>query len=947
MDRHLENLAPSGINAPVTTKAVRTQPPKQSFASCFFGYDIFLSFALGPPPRGTRNYASDLARRLRERNTTVFFSEDELPPGGELSDKLRKGLKESKILVVVANHGTLQDPRWVRTEVEEFRKYHPKRPIIPINISGALQGNTIAASAQEWLKHEGKKWIDEMEDAVASGIAGQHVVDGLETATTHIKANTRWILLVVATIMILISLVIYAKQNEENARQSEAKAISERDHAVALRVAAESRNMLSSYAPGSYRAILLALAAHDVSLTTEIDGALLNALSAQNELRKLILANDLVSAVAFSPDGKHIVSNSGGNTLQFWDVHTGMPIGSPLKGHTDRVYNVAFSLNGRLIASGSEDRTLRLWDAQSGKPVGQPLTGHEGGVRSVTFSPDSQKLVSGSFDSTLRLWDVQSGKQIGQPFKGHTGNVSSVAFSPDGRRIVSGGQDQTLRLWDVQNGKQIGQPFMGHTNNVQSVAFTFSPDGQRIVSGSSDTSLRLWDAQTGKQIGQPLMGHTDVVQSVASSPDGKTIVSAGWDKSIRLWDAQSGKQIGQPLMGHEYTVLSVAYSPDGKNLVSGSWDKTIRLWDALQTPFSRSINVNEKGGWFTVLSPDGKLIVSGNRDDTVWIWDAQTGQMIAQPIKVNGRNVTSVAFSPDSSRIVTAISEKEGDIVGSHWINKEASTLQRWDAQSGMKFGDPIKVDKYDVASVVFSPDGERIILASYDNTLRRLDVHTGKQIGQPLKGHEKTINSFAISPDGKRIVSASDDATIRIWDAQTGQPLVQPIKYEAVAKSVAFSPDSQRIVTGSIMDDSVQMWDVQTGKPIGPPFKGHEDIVESVAFSHDGNLVVSGSDDKTVRLWDVQTGQQIGPPLTGHDGEVRSVAFSPDGRFIVSGGRDKTIRLWPGSTTWTEYLCKKLTRNMSHKEWREQISKDIPYIQQCPGLPVSPDDSGNNQEQT
>ncbi len=102
--------------------ATPKRAPKRSFASRLFGYDIFLSFALGPPPRGTLSYASDLARRLRERDFTVFFSEDEAPPGEQLDRALRTALLRSKTLVVIANRATLLEPRWVRKEVEEFRR---------------------------------------------------------------------------------------------------------------------------------------------------------------------------------------------------------------------------------------------------------------------------------------------------------------------------------------------------------------------------------------------------------------------------------------------------------------------------------------------------------------------------------------------------------------------------------------------------------------------------------------------------------------------------------------------------------------------------------------------------------------------------------------------------------------------------------------------------------
>jgi len=76
---------------------------KRSNAARVFGYDVFISFALGPPPRGTHSYASDLARRLRERDFTAFFSEDEAPPGEQLDRTLLAALRRSRTLVVIAN----------------------------------------------------------------------------------------------------------------------------------------------------------------------------------------------------------------------------------------------------------------------------------------------------------------------------------------------------------------------------------------------------------------------------------------------------------------------------------------------------------------------------------------------------------------------------------------------------------------------------------------------------------------------------------------------------------------------------------------------------------------------------------------------------------------------------------------------------------------------------
>ena len=127
-----------------------------------------------------------------------------------------------------------------------------------------------------------------------------------------------------------------------------------------------------------------------------------------------------------------------------------------LKGHTYWVNSVAFSPDGRHIVSGSSDQTIRVWDAQAGSQVGNPLQGHTESVNSVAFSPDGRYIVSGSRDQTIRVWDAQRGDQVGNPLQGHTDLVNSVAFSLDGKHIVSGSDDQTIRVWDAQHTDQIG-----------------------------------------------------------------------------------------------------------------------------------------------------------------------------------------------------------------------------------------------------------------------------------------------------------------------------------------------------------------------------------------------------------------------------------------------------------------------------------------------------------
>ncbi|KAM0158528.1 hypothetical protein ACHAQE_005438 [Botrytis cinerea] len=193
-----------------------------------------------------------------------------------------------------------------------------------------------------------------------------------------------------------------------------------------------------------------------------------------------------------------------------------------LEGHTNPVTSVAFSPDGKQVVSGSDDKTVRLWDTATGLQIQPTLEGHTSYVTSVAFSPDGKQVVSGSEDKTVRLWDTATGQQIQPTLEGHTSHVTSVAFSPDGKQVVSGSWDHTVRLWDTATGLQIQPTLEGHTSHVTSVAF--SPDGKQVVSGSWDHTVRLWDTATGQQIQPTLGGHKNSVNSVAFSPDGKKVV---------------------------------------------------------------------------------------------------------------------------------------------------------------------------------------------------------------------------------------------------------------------------------------------------------------------------------------------------------------------------------------------------------------------------------------
>jgi WD40 repeat protein len=548
-----------------------------------------------------------------------------------------------------------------------------------------------------------------------------------------------------------------------------------------------------------------------------------------------------------------------------------------VRAHQDGVMAVAWSPDGRRVASESADGLILLWDAANGGAL-RALQGVQGAAQSLAWRPDGKELASACLDGTVKVFDLIGGKdplvldakrtQLNRTTRGARA-VLAVAWSPDGKRLASAGEDCDVHVWDAANGREV-QVLKGHNSSVRGLAW--SPDGKRLASASEDTTVQIWDPLGGKGL-LTLRGHLNWATSVAWNPSGTLLASASNDHTVKVWDISLGKEV-TTLRGHSQSVSAVAWSPDGTRLATASEDRTVKIWPAAGGSEAFTMRGHMARATAVAWSPDGKQLASASADATVKIWDTAPRAASETPIlREEGSPTFSIAWRPDGAQFACACSD---------------GNIRIWD-RAGDRAPLVLRGHQGWVRFICFSADGRHLASGGQDRTVRIWDTAGGKELKR-LAGHTDAVTSVSWSPEGTRLASASFDKTIRVWDAISGEPTQVLRGHKHWVLCVAWSADGKRLASGSA-DLAVKMWDVESHREtLSLPADGN--WVNSVAFSPDGKCLASASEGGKIKIWDSATGRLI-HTLGGHNASVRAVAWSADGTRLASASLDRTVKIW------------------------------------------------------
>jgi WD40 repeat protein len=568
-----------------------------------------------------------------------------------------------------------------------------------------------------------------------------------------------------------------------------------------------------------------------------------------------------IASVAFSPDGKYVLTGSWDHTAKLWDL-AGHEL-LTFSGHDGPVFSAAFSPDGQYILTGSEDATAKLWDL-TGKML-RTFSGHTSWVSSVAFSTDGQSIMTGSRDRTAKVWSL-AGRSL-QTLADHDNPVLAVAFSPDGQQALTSINNHTAKLWDIKSGKAI-QQFIGHDGPV--VAVAFSRDGQKVLTASDDKTAKLWDKASGKAL-QDFIGHTESVWQAAFSPNGQQILTSSSDKTAKLWDL-SGRLI-HTFEGHRDPVRAAAFAPGGQQVLTGSKDGTARLW-GLQGQMLQAFLSHAATAEALAYSPDGQYLLAGSSDGTARVWDIEGREL--HTLSGHTALVESVAFSPDGGLMLTG--SRDG-------------TAKIWDSETG-KVRHTLP-GRSAVRSVAFSPDGQAALVGSWDKTAKLWNLASGEVV-KVFSGHAGAVWSVAFSRDGQQILTGSRDSTAKLWDRASGDTLRTFVGHQNPVLTAVFSADDQTILTGG-WDGKAKRWDIHSGEMLQTFAEQRDDAIRTAALSHDGQMVLTGDREGELIRWDL-SGREAWR-LTGHAGGISAAAFSPKDQFVLTAGADRTMKLWDTQT--------------------------------------------------
>lgn len=884
-----------------------------------FGYDFFISFKLGPAPGGTQSYASDLARGLRENGFEVFYSEEELPPGDTLEPALQSALRRSRSLVVICHPATLATPGWVRNEVEVYRKRHPKRAPVVINVGKALEH---CPDNTAWLTTGKEVWIEESAEAVAAGIVSPNVLARLSLRPRLQRANV-WLRLTLGMVAVslgLLALLATLKAIDASAQRDQAEStLARADFSNGVdRVARDDAGRAIPYLA---RAMLLEPARTSTAMRLS---SLLLQRPHPRLLEHLRGFDNAIHSIVFAPNGR-LLAAATSEAVYVWDMEGHRMLLAPARSRLP-IKQLAFSPDSRWFAvasaydgMGGTHGELTLWDldAPEHSPAVLPI---EGVLWSARFAPHENAVVTSSAFA-IEAWSLDKGNKAlwkidmadlatKVPQLQITDNAfSDFAFLDDGLLVVYGSlAPAVLGKW---------QSASRHFEAAAALPMvtgplTLAPSGKNVLltfPNKEHVMFSMRNERSGSAVAfdvndlsqsSNVMQSSDLFADALILPHEQLFVTGGADGKLSLWTSDG--QLATAPATHREALTSVDVAPHGMLLASGSKDGVVRVWNALGLHSHSDDLVHASAVTQVKFAPRGAVLATGTAAGAVTLWDVDTPPAYPQVLAL-GEALSMAGTNADGSRLATV--STSGHIVV-------------WDVDAGrilldLRAGGPIAQIRSIGTDRMAFVRGSQFLLA---------DLRTGRTIGT-WRDAGGRINQVSVDADSQRLLTATETGIVDVWTVSGGE-LLRQIREGGSVTSAVFLADGN---IAAASESGVSVWNSHSGAklssaksavpdatptlgPGGQRTYGTAQIVDLAMAADGAHLVVTYGHDgmqigverireryvpEQVAIWDLHPLKMRG--LLSVGGGLTSFALSPSAKKIALGSEDGNVRLWSTET--------------------------------------------------
>ncbi|KAI9676405.1 MAG: hypothetical protein M1817_000562 [Caeruleum heppii] len=456
-----------------------------------------------------------------------------------------------------------------------------------------------------------------------------------------------------------------------------------------------------------------------------------------------------------------------------------------------------------------------------------------------------------------------SNKSYSLPFA-HRKNIARLCLTPQGNLLLSIDEDGQAILTNFL--RRITIYHFSFRSPVSSLAF--APSGRHFAVGVG-RQIEVWRTPaTPETTGEGdlefapfirhrvYVGHYDNINSIEWSSDSRFFLSASKDLNARVWslDPEQGF-VPTALAGHREAVEGAWFSKDQEQIYTVSRDGALFRWAYVRRS---NVNVEEK--------------VHDGEEDADMQWKIIEKHYFQQ----NHAKVNCAAFHADSSLLVVGFSTGVFGLYELPDFN-QIHTLS---------------ISQKTIDFVTINRTGEWLAFGS--SKMGQLLVWEWQSESYILKqqGHFDSMNSLIYSPDGQRIITTADDGKIKVWDVSSGFCIVTFTEHTSGVTACEFTKKGNVLFTASL-DGSIRAWDLVRYRNFRTFTAPTRLSFSSLAIDPSGEVVCAGSlDSFDIHIWSVQTGQLL-DQLAGHEGPISSLSFAPNGGVVVSGSWDHTVRIW------------------------------------------------------